>query len=287
MDFKLTCGLIMVLSSAVTHSTIPGVVPVGGGIFETGNAEMSRDVLYPCQGDAHTWDSVIGAIVQGGGSLIKRSPEGEKAMQAARDKAPGPAKSGEYIKEMLGWQSELPAESEAGNFWEEKVYRDRRRVALIKNEFPYGLPPLVDHWMLWIRIQTFTEAAFEPLSHETLPNPDFKRSIRRKALLRYLNYYDFYGYSGISEDVINRFRLSGFYHPTEDTVWKDPESSEVVTRLEGIEAMHWLGRHVLNVIHVIFSPERYEILFNRSTERWKSVVYPDHFHVIVKPKSAS
>ncbi|KAA1118156.1 hypothetical protein PGT21_032569 [Puccinia graminis f. sp. tritici] len=287
MAFKLTCGLIMALLSSVTRSTVPGVVPVGGGIFETGNAEMSRDVLYPCQGDAYTWNSVIGAIVQGGGSLIKRSPEGEKAMQAARDKAPGPEKSNEYIKKKLQWQSELPAESEAGNFWEEKVYMNRGRVALIKNEYPYGLPPPVDHWMLWIRTCPFTEVAFEPLSHETLPNPDFLRSIRRKSLLRYLNYYDFYGYSGISEDVINRFRLSGFYHPTEDTVWKDPESSEVVTRLEGIEAMRWLGRHVLKVIHVKFSPEKYEILFNRSTDRWKSVVDPDHFHVIVKPKSTS
>jgi hypothetical protein len=54
-------------------------------------------------------------------------------MQAARDKAPGPAKSGEYIKEKLKWQSELPAESEAGNFWEKKVYKDGMRVAMIKN----------------------------------------------------------------------------------------------------------------------------------------------------------
>jgi hypothetical protein len=65
MAFKLTCGLIMVLLSAVTCSTVPGVVPVGGGIFETGHAEMSRDVLYPCQGDVQTWNSLIGAIVQG------------------------------------------------------------------------------------------------------------------------------------------------------------------------------------------------------------------------------
>jgi hypothetical protein len=127
--------------------------------------------------------------------------------------------------------------------------------------------------MLWIRIRPFTEVAFEPLSHETLPNPDFAKSIRREALLRYLIHYDFYGYSGISEDVINRFRLSGFFHPTEDTVWKDPESSEVVTRLEGIEAMRWLGRHVLRVIHDTFSPEEYEILFNRAPGRWKYVYF--------------
>ncbi|KAI9618675.1 hypothetical protein KEM48_006654 [Puccinia striiformis f. sp. tritici PST-130] len=204
------------------------------------------------QGKVDDWHGTIGSIVQGGGSLIKRSPEVEKKMQAARDVAVGPVAPGEYIQRMLGWQDKPPR---TGNFWDEKIYHDPKMIQIIPNEYPFGLPDGVEHWM-----------------------------IKAKALIRYINHYDFYGTSGISQEVLKDFVPSAFFH-LGDKVWVDPESTETVTRTEGAEAMAWAGRHVATVIHTKFSPKEYEILFNRSPERWKSVINPDHFHVLVKRRT--
>ncbi|KAI7945084.1 hypothetical protein MJO28_010779 [Puccinia striiformis f. sp. tritici] len=280
MAFKLSCGLIILLLATVTRSGPTDLAPIG--VFRTAHAEMERGDLYKYQGTVDDWYGTIGSIVQGGGSLIKRSREGEAKMQAARDVATGPVASGAYVKKMLGWQDDSLIRT--GNFWEEKIYQDRNMLQIIPNEHPYGLPEGVEHWMLWTRESPLTPDLFKPLPHEEVPNQDFLNSARVEALIRYINHYDFYGTSGISDEVLKDFVPSKFFHPTEDKVWVDPLSTEKVTRKEGVEAMSWAGRHVLKVIHTKFSPMEYEILFDRPPERWKSVVSPDHFHVLVKRK---
>ncbi|KAH9459443.1 hypothetical protein Pst134EA_019597 [Puccinia striiformis f. sp. tritici] len=212
---------------------------------------MSRADLYHYQGRVDDWYGTIGSIVQGGGSLIKRSREGEAKMQAARDVATGPVASGAYIKGMLGWDENTPIR--AGNFWDEKIYQDRDMLQIIPNEHPYGLPDGVEHWMMWTRESPLTPELFKPLPHEEVPNPDFLNPVRVEALIRYINNYDFYGTSGISEEVLKEFLPSGFIH-LGDKVWVDPESTETVNRAEGAEAMAWAGRHVATVIHTKFSP---------------------------------
>ncbi|KAH9449678.1 hypothetical protein PSHT_09386 [Puccinia striiformis] len=280
MAFKLSCGLIILLLAAVTRSSFTELAPVG--VFRTAHPDMSRADLYHYQGRVDDWYGTIGSIVQGGGSLIKRSREGEAKMQAARDVATGPVASGAYIKGMLGWDENTPIR--AGNFWDEKIYQDRDMLQIIPNEHPYGLPDGVEHWMMWTRESPLTPELFKPLPHEEVPNPDFLNPVRVEALIRYINNYDFYGTSGISEEVLKEFLPSGFIH-LGDKVWVDPESTETVNRAEGAEAMAWAGRHVATVIHTKFSPKEYEILFNRSPERWKSVINPDHFHVLVKRRT--
>ncbi|POW08835.1 hypothetical protein PSHT_09390 [Puccinia striiformis] len=222
------------------------------------------------QGKVDDWHGTIGSIVQGGGSLIKRSPESrfladvssnlenalQKKMQAARDVAVGPVAPGEYIQRMLGWQDKPPR---TGNFWDEKIYHDPKMIQIIPNEYPFGLPDGVEHWMMWTRESPLTPDLFKPLPHEDVPNQDFLNPVRVKALIRYINHYDFYGTSGISQEVLKDFVPSAFFH-LGDKVWVDPESTETVTRTEGREAMAWAGRHVATVIHTKFSPKEYEIL---------------------------
>ncbi|KAI7945079.1 hypothetical protein MJO28_010774 [Puccinia striiformis f. sp. tritici] len=279
MAFKIPCGLIVVLLAGVTRSHPAQLAPIG--VFRTANAEMDWVDVVKYQGKVDDWHGTIGSIVQGGGSLIKRSPEVEKKMQAARDVAVGPVAPGEYIQRMLGWQDKPPR---TGNFWDEKIYHDPKMIQIIPNEYPFGLPDGVEHWMMWTRESPLTPDLFKPLPHEDVPNQDFLNPVRVEALRRYINHYDFYGTSGISQEVLKDFVPSAFFHPG-DKVWVDPESTETVTRTEGAEAMAWAGRHVATVIHTKFSPKEYEILFNRSPERWKSVINPDHFHVLVKRRT--
>ncbi|KAI9610529.1 hypothetical protein H4Q26_006671 [Puccinia striiformis f. sp. tritici PST-130] len=245
MAFKIPCGLIVVLLAGVTRSHPAQLAPIG--VFRTANAEMDWVDVVKYQGKVDDWHGTIGSIVQGECLDGKTSPSD-------------------------------------GNFWDEKIYHDPKMIQIIPNEYPFGLPDGVEHWMMWTRESPLTPDLFKPLPHEDVPNQDFLNPVRAKALIRYINHYDFYGTSGISQEVLKDFVPSAFFH-LGDKVWVDPESTETVTRTEGAEAMAWAGRHVATVIHTKFSPKEYEILFNRSPERWKSVINPDHFHVLVKRRT--
>ncbi|POW13610.1 hypothetical protein PSTT_03572 [Puccinia striiformis] len=137
-------------------------------------------------------------------------------MQAARDVAVGPVAPGEYIQRMLGWQDKPPR---TGNFWDEKIYHDPKMIQIIPNEYPFGLPDGVEHWMMWTRESPLTPDLFKPLPHEDVPNQDFLNPVRVEALRRYINHYDFYGTSGISQEVLKDFVPSAFFHPETRSGW--------------------------------------------------------------------
>jgi len=272
--------LVLLLSGLLTQTGLIRchLVKPEGPVFQTAFAEMDRSELYYHQGTVTNWHETIGAVVQGGGSLIKRTPEG-----AAKIKAAWEGKNHQQVYDRImsenNWQNMEGAVS--GNLLE--VTEDPKYVSIQPNHFPYNLPAGVEHWMIWMRVSPVTREAFAPRGGEAVPDPSFQDPSRVEALIRYIDHYDFYGWYGIDDAHVMKFALSSFAHAT-NPVWKDPESAHTVTREQGAAAMKWLGRHVAAAIQHKFPEEDFQVLFNRSPPRWKSVPNPDHFHIFVLRK---
>lgn len=251
-----------------------------GPVFGKASAEMDRSVLYGRQGTVTTWHETIGAIVQGGGSLIKRSSDGDREIQAARREWTTIDELRDLIMSQNNWHNlESPVQGSLFEYAHNPKY-----VSVRANDFPYDLPAGVEHYILWTRVSAITREAFAPRDGEAVPDHSFNDPSRVEALIRYVEHYDFYGWYGIhDEDVENSFALSSFAHAT-NPVWHDPESDHTVTREQGAAVMKWLGRHVAAAIQPHFPEDEFQVLFNRSPARWKSVVDPDHFHIFALPK---
>ncbi|KAA1100045.1 hypothetical protein PGT21_028371 [Puccinia graminis f. sp. tritici] len=275
--------LVLFLATSASTSYVPSMaLRYQSGWTTASPANIGRQELKNYQVDALTWSTTRKHIIEGRGSLIAREEDCDKKLALARQKYPGSEKAGEYVKSQLDWTNLDPDTNK--NLWEEGVYNNPLFAQFRLNEFPYALPPDVTHWVYWLRVPAVSTKFFSPLRHETVPHQDFLNPVRVAALTNYINHYDFYGSSGISERVLRHLRPSSFAHPSDHVVWEDPVSRERVTRVEGAQAIKWAGRHIVKAIQSRFPPEKYEVLFNRAPERWKSVVEPDHFHVLVFPK---
>ncbi|KAH9459433.1 hypothetical protein Pst134EA_019588 [Puccinia striiformis f. sp. tritici] len=288
MAFKRLCKAFLVVSIATGASSvsISNAVPSRPAILSapTPLANCGRDELKAHDINvSRAWPTLRKAIVEGRGSRISRTPEDDMKLEAVRGKYPSSEKAEKYIQSKLDWSGLHLAPDK--RLWEEGVYDNTLFAQFRLNEHPYHIPPEATHWLYWLRVPAVTRDLFMPLSHETVPDPDFLNPKRVAALTNYIKHYDLYGWSGTPEYLIKHLRPSSLAHPTDHVIWTDV-SGQKVTRVQGAQAIRWAGRHIAKAIQAKFPPGEYEVLFNRSPERLRTLFGNDldHIHVFVLPK---
>ncbi|KAH9463475.1 hypothetical protein MJO28_008355 [Puccinia striiformis f. sp. tritici] len=233
--------------------------------------------------DVYNWfPSTVEAVVGGRGTFIDRTPEMDKVLKAFRD---GCQDQCQTMIQRLGWEN---AEKTAQPpFLTAEFYGDPSKAVIIKNDYPWDLPDEVEHWVLWMTMPHISEEVFSPLDGETLPNSSFTTPERIEALLEYMSWAPVYGYCGLPEEAFTYIRLSGFEHPTDNDVWLSSKGQKV-TQKEAVQAMKWAGRHINKFVVKKFPSSEFEVVWNRSPLRWRSMQKPEHIHILaIKKKSPS
>ncbi|KAI9610531.1 hypothetical protein H4Q26_006673 [Puccinia striiformis f. sp. tritici PST-130] len=277
MAFKRLCKAFLVVSIATGASSvsISNAVPSRPAILSapTPLANCGRDELKAHDINvSRAWPTLRKAIVEGRGNETRGRP----------GKYPSSEKAEKYIQSKLDWSGLHLAPDK--RLWEEGVYDNTLFAQFRLNEHPYHIPqrPPIGYIGYGAAV---TRDLFMPLSHETVPDPDFLNPKRVAALTNYIKHYDLYGWSGTPEYLIKHLRPSSLAHPTDHVIWTDV-SGQKVTRVQGAQAIRWAGRHIAKAIQAKFPPGEYEVLFNRSPERLRTLFGNDldHIHVFVLPK---
>lgn len=278
-------------SATLQHSETPPRSPhipdeapylVRTPIFPKASKECGRGDLPGLRQDVRLWPNLVRAVLEGKGSLLGRTKEGQLKLQEARKKYTTPEEVSGYIKDKLHWK-EFSIDSDK-KIWHEQVYKDSKFVSWKLNEHPYELPADVEHWAMWISVPEVSPKFFEPLPGEIPPNPDFMDKRRVKVLVDYLKYHDQYSWYGLIDDLSPEINFNDFAHPTSQHVWVHPQTGDKVNRIEGQEAMKWSGRHIDTAIKSKFPEDKYEVLWNCSPDRLKSCLDPNHIHVFARSK---
>ncbi|GAA6013490.1 hypothetical protein JCM10207_008868 [Rhodosporidiobolus poonsookiae] len=114
----------------------------------------SLDPLY-------TWDELAALIATSQLSALSRQPE----FEALYAQTFGPlvretyGSMEAYLRGRLGWDAQAPAREGEGN---EPYWTRRARTNVRRNDWPYGVPRDVSHWVVWVPL---------PLFHPSLCTP--------------------------------------------------------------------------------------------------------------------
>ncbi|POW18754.1 hypothetical protein PSHT_05528 [Puccinia striiformis] len=192
----------------------------------------------------------------------------DKVLKAFRD---GCQDQCQTMIQRLGWEN---AENTAQPpFLTAEFYGDPSKAVIIKNDYPWDLPDEVEHW------KRFSARSME--RHYRIPS--FTTPERIEALLEYMSWAPVYGYCGLPEEAFTYIRLSGFEHPTDNDVWLSKGNTK-----EAVQAMKWAGRHINKFVVKKFPSSEFEVVWNRSPLRWRSMQKPEHIHILaIKKKSPS
>ncbi|KAA1133798.1 hypothetical protein PGTUg99_019730 [Puccinia graminis f. sp. tritici] len=163
----------------------------------------------------------------------------------------------------------------------------RRSLCTSPTDFPWRLSKDVEHHVMWFRPPLVTPAAFKRLRRDrAYPKHEFKtmKDPRGEALIEYLNENDIYGWTGLPPSAVSPFRQSSELHPME-AIWRS-QSGEPISREQAAEAIRWVARHTNRLIEKQFPPSLYETVWNRTNYRVRSILEPNHIHVLVIPKTS-
>ncbi|PLW07750.1 hypothetical protein PCANC_24315 [Puccinia coronata f. sp. avenae] len=225
------------------------------------------------------YPDTIKAVVEGKGSTIRRG-------EVLLEKLKAVVNPGERMKSILGWNEALNPE-ELPPYLSQRDYGNPKLVVFKKNDFPWDLPEDVEHYVVWIRSPLVTKEAFKRLEHDPpYPNREYEDidGPRVAALVEYLNQHNMNGRTGLPPLAVSPFRHLSLRHPTEEHLWES-DSGEVITRQEAIQAMRWVARHTEKLIELEFPASIYETVWSRTRKPLRSIKDPNHFHILVIPKS--
>ncbi|KAI8460125.1 hypothetical protein BY996DRAFT_6409636 [Phakopsora pachyrhizi] len=178
------------------------------------------------------------------------------------------------ILKLLNWEENSPVN--IPDYLDQR-YEGKPHLSLYKlNDYPWSLPPGVEHWVLWIRGHQTSIEAFKLSDDDEGSLPaGYDSQERLEVLQDYVESCNLFGYYGVPEVRVNHFRWAERFHEN-DRLWRHETKKQTVNREEAEEAMRWVGRHTTSFIKKRFPEDQYEVLWNRNPASVRTVPYPEH-----------